>query len=628
MAQNILLTSLSAAETNLPVRYFSFQNESGQAYFDALLDAEAGIRTVLSRHEIDDIIVIGGAGSYDEGDDPGAVPVRQGNRLQPSDRQLSTYGLLRQRIAQYANGPSSDRREEDGSLPDEVREKLTGFIRDFSERTAELKTGDISRLFDELAGNERICERFWTELSEACPELSGDQDRCRQWVKSYLYAELEPSSKPGLLPAYEGARFRFIPEAEFENGGQWIDSMMAMEKSIVEDAEDINLYVTLNSDDAADTFIVLNMLDIMISMPESRVRLEKIYTVRSLQRRMTGIVRDDTEGFGLTELFHAIRAFLNYGRADMIVDIWKKSGENNESIDGMVYAMRDVDVGLSMCNMAEVKRGILRLRDLFRSEEFWRESGYYGMLFSLIAESIREDYDVLLEGEGDISFIEMVKWAYRHQFYQQTLTLIESGTPEDMVRSGIFYYCDDEARRDQVVRQFAQQRLELRSHEYYKMDQIDHYFIKTYGRSRTRGMGARGEDPQHVYAVLRTQSVGNQDPSIITGYTACDSLETLKDALHAYYYIGYVRNKISHADSGMMEGKNQAESGSDDISALVWMTGSIDHFIDSYEKAMAEVQGKDPHVVTISARDVRMAADSMREKDDRIRFRDNKKRTY
>ena len=612
MAHNILLTSLSAMESDLPVRYFSVQNESGVDYFDVLLDAEAGIKSVLSRYDIDEVIVIGGAGSCGEGDATDSAPLRHGSSLSSSDKPLSTYGLLQQRIALYAEGSAGGRKEEDEGLPGEVREKLIRFIRDFREKNAELKAKESGLLFDALARSEGTCESFWTALFEACPELRDDQGPCRRWVKRYLYEELEPSLKPGLLPANEGVRLSFIPETEIDDSGRWVDNMMAMNRSIVKDEEDIDLYISLNSDDAADTFIVLNMLDILISMPESGVHLKKIFTVRSLHRRMAGIIRDDTEGFGLAELFHGIRVFLNYGKADMIADIWKKSGESNESIAAMVDAMRSVDVGLSMCNMPEVKDGILRLRNLFRSEKFWRESGYYGMLFSLIAESIREDYGVLLEGDGRINFIEMVKWAYRHQFYQQTLTLIESDTPEELVRSGIFYYCNDEANVDHVTDLLAQQRLQLRPHEYFKMDEIDHYFIKSYGRSQIRRRDSRGRDPQRVYAEMRTQSVGNQDPSVITGYTACDSTDTLQDALFAYYRVGYVRNKISHADAHSMENRNQKGQDGDEVSALVWMKDSIELFIGNYEKAAAEVQGKDTNVIIITSGDVRRKAESMR----------------
>ena len=543
----MLLTSLNAMESDLPLRYFFVHNdEGGSAYCDTLLDAEAGIKNVLSRFDIDEIVIIGAAGSYDEGDKLGPVSAAQGSELYSSDRSsLSTYGLLRYRIAQFADGQTQSLAE-DESLPEEVREKL------------------------------------------------------------------DASARLEILPSNREVSLRLIPEGELEEGEQWVENLMSMEASIVEEVEDIKLYVSLNSDDAADTFFVMNMLDILVTMPESTVELKKIYTTRRLHRSMAGIVRDDTDGFGVTELFHAIRAFLEYGRADMIEDIWKKSGERNESIEDMVGAMRNVDIGLSMCNIPQVERGIFRLRELFRSEKFWRESGYYGMLFSLIAESIREDYGVLLEGDGDINFIEMVKWAYRHQFYQQTLTLIESRTPENLVSSGIFYYCDSEENRDHVTDLFAKQRLQFKPYEYFKIDQIDHYFIKTYDRGRVRSRCSRRDDPQRVYAVMRTESIENTDPEMITGYTACDSPETMQNALFAYYYVGYVRNTISHADARVMDGKNKAAEEGDNRSALDWMTESIDLFIESYEKAAAETRDKNPNVVIISGDEVRRLADSMR----------------
>ncbi len=613
MVRNILLTSLSPAEKDLCTRYFSFRKEFGFDYCDSLLDAEAGIKAVLSRYDIDEIIIIGAAGSYDENDDLKPVPLRHGRILYSENKtSLSAYGLLLKRIAEYADELPLNHEEEDTLLSEEVKQKLTCFIREFHESNPALKNVKFNRLFDVLVQDDEIREDFWSALFKACPELCDNQSSCRRWVKSYLYAELKPSVKMELLPINEDACIRFITEAELQDSDQWIDSMMAMEKAITEEQEEINLYVSLNSDDAADTFFVMNMLDIMLTMPGSKTQLKKLFTIRNTPWQMAGIIRDDTEGFGFTELFHAIRSFLKYGKADMIVDIWKKSGEQNEYISGMVYAMRSVDVGLSMCNIPLVEHGILRLRELFKSEEFWRASSHYGMYFSIISESIREDYGALLEGNAGIPFINLVKWAYRHQFYQQTLTLIESKAPENLVSSGIFYYCDDENDSDNVTQLFAQQRLSMKPYEYYKIDNIDHYFIKTYNRSGTRGKGAKGEDPQRVYAALRTQSVENRDSSMITGFTACDSLETLQDALFSYYHIGDVRNKISHADENAMSEGRLIVAESDEHSALIWMRDSIEYFIECYEKAMAQVQDKKPNVVIITGDDVRIYSEHVK----------------
>ena len=613
MAKSILLTSLGAAENNLPVRYFSVRKEFGFDYCDALLDAEAGIKTILARNALDEIIVIGGPDTYKEGDDLGLVSLKNEGSLYSKDRKsFTTYDLLRYRLSLYADELSPDEKTEEDFLTEEVKEKLIRFVTDFREKNEVLKDKKSNRLFDALSQNRETYECFRDALSEAFPEFRDNSGAFMQWVKRYLYAELKPSAKLELLQVNEKVRIRLIPETRISEHGQWGSSMVTMRESIVKDNEDINLYIALNSEDAADTFYVINLLDILVSIPKSNVHLKKILTVCSQQRSMTGIIRDDTDGFSVVELFHAIHSFLNYGKADMIVKIWEKSGVNNESISKMLYAMRHVDVGLSMCNIPEVEGGILSLRKLFSDETFWQEAGLRGMAFNVIAESIREDYGTLLEGSGDIPFIELVKWAYRHQFYQQTLTLIESKAPEKIVKTGMFYYCGDETAAEQITQLLAQQRLELKPYEYYKMDEIDYYFVKNYERSRTRGLGAKGEDPQHVYAVLRAQSVENKDPSRITGLTACDSTETLQNLLFAYYHTADVRNKISHAIASAMTETRLMKSDSDDSSALAWMKDSIDYFIACYEKAEAEVLGKTPNIIPITGEAVRKAAEKLK----------------
>ncbi|MBQ1574542.1 MAG: hypothetical protein IIZ78_25755, partial [Clostridiales bacterium] len=76
----------------------------------------------------------------------------------------------------------------------------------------------------------------------------------------------------------------------------------------------------------------------------------------------------------------------------------------------------------------------------------------------------------------------------------------------------------------------------------------------------------------------------------------------------AYDYIGDVRNKISHANAQMLSDGRLMVSESDESAALLRTKDSVEYFIDSYDKAMAEVQGKEPHIVLITADEVRMSA--------------------
>ena len=610
MPRNVLLTSLSAVENILPERHFAVRDKDGIVYCDALLDAEAGIKAVLARYQIDEIDILGDANTCDKEDEMKAVSLSHENvRYSGDGAPLSTYDLLLSRIVRYADGLTDDPKADEEYMPAEMQQKLIRYIQDFQSADAELKALAPDQLFDAIAQNDQAYERFCTMLDEACPECGDLSGVCIHWMTCHLYEALTPSAKMKILPANKATTIRLIPTDMVEGGEQWVDRMLAAQKSVVEDGEDINLYISLNGESAASSFFIMNLLDILVSMPGSGVHLKRAFTVNRPQGHMAGIVRDDTGGFGVTELMHATRSFLNYGKADMIVAIWEKSGKLKGSIADMVYAMRHVDVGLSMCNMPEMEQGILRLRQLFRDEKLLREFGYYGLLFSVIVKSIQEDYGTLLEGDGDIPFIDLVKWAYRHQFYQQTLTLIESKTPENLVKTGMFYYCNDERDAKHVTQLFAEQRLRMRPHEYYLMNSLEHYFIKNYDRGRVKHMSARGQDPQRVYATLKMQSIDNQDPSYITGYTACDNRETLQELLYAYYRIGFVRNMISHAHVEVM--RDRGASDRNEISALTWMTKSIDAFIENYEKAMAEVCGKTPNVVLIDSAEVREVAEQM-----------------
>ena len=223
--------------------FFSVRNEFGYNYCDALLDAEAGIKVALARYNIDEVVIIGGADAYDEGDDLTPFSLNHGSGLYSADKStISTFGLLQYRIAQFADELNLEKKTEEERLPLETREKLIQFIKDFQERDAELKSQKGNRLFDALAMNDELYERFWTALYEALPEFREYSGICDQWVKSHLYSELKPSAKLELLHVNEGARIRLIPADQAENNGQWVDSMMTMQKSIVEDQGDIDLY--------------------------------------------------------------------------------------------------------------------------------------------------------------------------------------------------------------------------------------------------------------------------------------------------------------------------------------------------------------------------------------------------
>ena len=617
MAKNILLTSLSASENDYPISYFSARNEGefSRDYCEAVLSVEASTKYMLSRYQIDAIVVTGGYSTCDEGDALRVIPLKEGSDFYSADiRNLSTFSLYRYRIAQFIDGMALEQQRYRELLPEEEQEKIITFIRSYlREQGGDDGEGErLSRFFDDLAGDLDAYNQFKKRLFEAVPGAQDDARRYMRWTKNYLYSELPDSGKLEILPENRNVSAYFVPVGMTEKeSGQRVDNMMELNRAVTDRDDEINLYVCLNSDDAADSFIVMNVLNIVRTMGDGTVHVQKVFTVSGSHRALTGEIHDDTPSLGITELTMALRSFVRYGKADLIVEFWEKSGERNERIADMIYALRHIDIGLSMCNLAEMEDGLIQLRDLFRGGEFHADSGYYGRLFNMIANGIRKYYGPLLEGD-EIPFLDLVKWAYEHQFYQQTLTLIESRAPGVMVDKGFFYYCDSEENAEHITMLLAQQRMLLKPYEYYKIDEdLAHYFIKNYDRIRARKAGRLGRDNQESYAIFWTNSLKETDPEIIRPYTACDRPETVQNLLYAYYHIGDVRNKINHALENM-GGKQPGAAGNAESPALNWLMESIDFFIDSYEKAVAEMEGKKPQVVKIPPSDVKRKAEELR----------------
>ena len=613
MARSILLTSLDAMGTDRDLHYYSAQNEFDFDYCEAMQSTEASAKYILSRFPIDEILVIGEETSPNAGDEGKSFLLKDARALySEKSEDLSAFDLYRSRLAQHMDELSLEQQAYGELLPEEDCEKLRAFIRDFQERYSKKETKRLNRFFDELACSKELYEQFTDALSDAFP---GNREKFRltlKWVKNELYTQLKPSARLEILPVNENTRVRYIPDGLLEKREYWYGSILDIDPDGPNAADEIHLYVSLSSNSPVDDHLVMNILNILISTPGSNIRLKKIYRVSEASASLTGKIEDNTVVSRSTDLVAAAHAFLQYSKTDMLVNFWENSGAQDARISRLIYAARHVDVGMSMCNILEVHQGIELLKNLFKDEHSWSEHGEYGLLFGLISGCIQADYGPLLQDDGEISFIELIKWAYRHQLYQQTLTLIETYAPTYLVNSGIFYYCDDEARAKDITRLLALQRLELKPYEYYKMDDIDHYFIKNYDRVSVRGGGPKGEDKNLAYAAVRAQSIENRDAEKISGCTACDSIETVQNVLYAYYYLGTMRNKISHADYEAMTDHRLMVSEDDVSSAMILMKESIEYFILTYEKAMEQVKGKNPKIVAISPDEVRRTAEGLR----------------
>ena len=614
MVHNILLTSLCTPGEDEQIRYYYGRDGYKNRYCDAMLTVEASCKFVLAKYPVDEIITLGRKLTFDEGDDGRLIELREGKNFYTADiKDLSTYSLLRYRIAQYIDELRIEQQDLGLLLDEETQKKVIQFIRGYYKKTGIQEDTEMkyNRFFDALTKNLDLYAQFRNELVETIPEAGNDMPRYMQWIKNYLYSVFKETYKLEILPENENVKVRFIPTNVSEDGKLPIENILQLVHAITGDhAEPVNLYVALNSDDMTDNFVLMSVLDIVNTMPDSNVRLCNVFTTSGTHEMLAGEIRDDTEGYNVTDLNAAFRAFLKYGKADMIIEYWEKSGAHNDKVDQMIYAMRHIDAGVSLCDIREIELGVGQLRKVFENGIDFEANDYYTRLFTILATGIQRDYGDLLVGDEPNS-VDLARWAYQKEFYQQTLTLIESRVPRLLVEKGIFYYAGNEEQKEFAMRIYAKYRNTLKPFEYWKIDEdIEHYFVKLYMRGDAAARG-KGGNPQRNYARYRVNSLDNTDPARLTAYSVCTDRQALEDLLYAYYHIGEVRNITNHASEDDMDNRLLVEAS--DISArMATIREGIEYFLKCYDRVMENMPEEKPRVLKTSAAEICAKAKEMK----------------
>ncbi|MBP3853126.1 MAG: hypothetical protein J6D18_00995, partial [Erysipelotrichaceae bacterium] len=419
---------------------------------------------------------------------------------------------------------------------------------------------------------------------------------------------LKDTGKLELLPGNEDVRVCFVPSDLRDDENRPVENVHLLMKDILATEGTVDLYVALNNDNVTDTFVLMNIVDIIKSMPGDRIRLKKVITTTNDRDAFVNIIKDDTSDFAITNLVSAIQAFLKYGKVDLFLDYWKNTGLENPLVDSVIYAMRRIDTGISLCNVQEIEDGIVQLRQLM-NEDFNGKNDYNTRLFELIAEEIRQDYGPLLEGDK-VEFIELVKWSYRKKFYQQTLTFIEAKAPKGIVSKGWYYYLNDEEDKEHVTDLFAKIRSKMRPFEYYKINDLDHYFVKLYHRDMVNTTG-KPKAAQRRFAQYRISDLDNTDEESITAYTKLQDREILENLLFSYYWASIVRNNTNHADAKEGEDDRLIVDKSDVGLRLAMIEEAVQYFLDCWEKA-EEQNVSDPDVLRIDPFEVKRKSQKMK----------------
>lgn len=597
----------------MPIRYYCVKEGNENKYTDALFTSEATTKCLLSSVHIDEIFVLGTFQTSEEDNDEKRSDITGGQAFYDTDLStLSAENLFRYRLSQYRDDLFLDLKNEDW-ISQQEKEQLEVFVDKFyKEHTDNGRSEKFNRFFDRIASDHALYEVLKKEMVEAFPDAKGKEGAYLEQIRNYLFLQLRDFSKLSILKENENTKIQFISAMDEKSGPGVRFLLNAAKQFLAEGTENINIYMAMNSDDVEENLIMLGVLNILDMLNGEQIVIKRVCTPTEAFSHLTGLIRESTETYDLASTIVAVNTFLKYGKADLIVDCWENSGSKNKQIEKMVYAMKSIDAGLSLCGIPDIEKGISTLRELFKNGMDVSPDDPVTNLFVLMSEGIKKDYGRLVTSD-DVGFIDLIRWAYSKGFYQACLTLIEAKAPADIVEKGMYYYCNDESQKEQAVEFFARKRLQLKSYELWKMNDIDHYFLKNYFYFKFPNNSIEHQRGNAKALVSYTE---NTDPTRIQCYTACDDSQLLEDLLFSYLRVGMVRNDTNHAADDHDEEENTLfpdEKG--DSPRVRLITECIRYFIQSFDRVSENIRGRNPSVVKISCSDVKRLARTLEEQE-------------
>ena len=613
-----MITSLRKRDVRDGLQYFCFSDGEKNFYCDALTSAEAGSKYILANHKIDTILTFGSELSGVRDDDLRSMTLNEGSELYSVDVQdMSAFSLYRYRLAEYLDEVNAEIQDARELLDDEQQKAAEELIRQFfNEKASDNGANKFNRFFDRLFRDDDLRDELEQKLRKAAREAGIEQEKYLNWIWTYLYQEFRDTSKMHILDCNEDVKISFIStEDEDDDEKTFTDLLISNLEHISSIAgsagEEVEIYLCTQNDNARDSFVLTSLMETLRAVSFSRARIARIILTDAPSDKMVETISEDTGQLFVYELLSGTRSFLRYGKTDLLLDLRAASGIRNPDIDRMLYAMRNIDIGISLCDITDIERGIVKLREIFAEEYPVTGDSFVEKYFNIIASGIKEDYGPLLSGD-EISFIELVKWAYRKGFWQQTLTLIESRAPEDFVNRGIYYYCDSEEDREAVVEKFGKIYYDLKPFEKYKLDDVEHYYVKFYSRWKAPHP-KDSKEFQIEYAKIRIEELDTEDKGTIRAHTLCPDREALKDLLFAYYYLGDVRNATNHA-LDEFSGFTSIMDDADVSERMNLITQAVDYFIYCYNKVVDLISesGADADVVRIDTAELSAYAKSLR----------------
>ena len=585
--KNIFLTTIGETRNRLDLDYYECMTSDGYPVFTTGVSvAEAGIKTTLSRVRLDEIIVIGPASGVRSGEKEktsiSLVPVANISGIE----EMSEYGFLNYRIAEYMNRLDIELLDIGERLSPEEKEEALRRLEAF-RYSRNLKPG--RNLFKGLSRNTRLAEEFESEV------LSGLRKDAAKWLKYVLYDQLEPFYKMRMMAENRDTSTRFV---SIETDGViTIESITKVVKETLSEEEtDFHLYMDIQGLSTTDGNTLISTFLLLNRRTGYSCDLCGLISSYKDPAAFSGKVRNVLKSYEIQNLITGLDLFLEYGKTRLLKQCWKSLGITDPDGDRLLLGMECIDEGIAVCNTDLIVQGVNAIRKAVRNP--LTDPRNRDIYMNIIFNAIQADYGGMLEADR-LDVPELLKWCYRKKLYQQTLTMIESKVPEDIVQRGIYYYARNDAELTAVMEAFNVLYWNEPSKMRYSFNDVNHYFIKYYGRNKL-DMKRKPDVLAADYARFRIDAMYGKAKELLPAFSLMNDDGLLYELLFSYYRVGNLRNQVNHAITDAGSGENESSTRRKSIRNDLDI--AIGNFISLYTKACEKTKKTAEPVILSSDR--------------------------
>ena len=571
--KNILITTLGRTKNKLDMNYYHVERTNGERMFcNGISQAEAGSKYVLATKDIDQIHVIVPSEYVKDEDEVNKVSlISHQFPVHANVDEYSEYGFYCYRMQQYVTGVDIEADDINHSLSESRKGDVLSLFNN------ENKKYSLSKVPSQVFYEASIDDKYYKSIvNDLRPILSPDD---RAWLAHHFYFEMNSYRKLRCLESNKDIVIKPIVIDEEEYNSFDVNKISSVLSEISFTDNEVGVYLDLNGMDFGESFSLFSTFMMLESCFNKRFDIKGIIETTYAYDKLTNPVENDNERYDIQQLLFGLDILKKYGKVDQVKEYWDNHEHNNPDLDMLLFGLQYVDDGISLCNVPLFKYGIEVIRKVFKKNED-KHLKEVDLAYALLTNAIANDYKKLLEGD-ELDMPSLIEWTLNKKMYQQVLTIIESLVPEDIVKSGIYYYASSKDDLDTFLREMNVMFWNENGKNRYFFNDLAHYFIKSYGRNfinNKQDKNGISHDLTHV----KIKQLHEND-KMLKAYSDVDDDNLLSELLFTYYDLGVTRNNICHARPPMNALDNGEEMQEPNNYAVV--DKEVSKFIKLYRSA-------------------------------------------